>query len=80
MLAHTGLAPDGRGRPWWRLPVHHQLLVRTTLAPAATVPRDRETLAGWLEETWSQVDSWVHSHATLSSSCGLPGAKPARPA
>ena len=63
VLAHTGLASDGRGRPWWRLPVHHRLLVRTTLVPAATVPRDRETLAGWLDETWSQVDSWVHSHA-----------------
>jgi 1-acyl-sn-glycerol-3-phosphate acyltransferase len=63
VLAHTGLAPDGRGRPWWRLPVHHQLIVRTVLAPAATVPRDRETLATWLDETWSQVDSWVHSHA-----------------
>jgi 1-acyl-sn-glycerol-3-phosphate acyltransferase len=63
VLAHTGLASDGRGRPWWQLPVHHRLLVRTTLAPAATVPRDREMLAGWLDETWSQVDSWVHSHA-----------------
>jgi len=62
LLAHTGLAPDGRGRPWWRLPVHHDLIVRTILAPAATVPRDRETLAGWLDDAWSQVDSWVHSH------------------
>lgn len=62
LLAHTGLAPDGRGRPWWRLPVHHELVVRTVLAPAATVPRDRETLAGWLDDAWSQVDSWVHSH------------------
>jgi len=63
LLAHTGFAPDGRGRPWWRLPVHRELLVRTVLAPAATVPRDRETLAGWLDDTWAQVDSWVHSHA-----------------
>jgi 1-acyl-sn-glycerol-3-phosphate acyltransferase len=63
LLAHTGFATDGRGRPWWRLPVHHQLLVRTVLAPAATVPRDRETLARWLDDAWSQVDSWVHRHA-----------------
>jgi hypothetical protein len=59
----TGFAPDGRGRPWWRLPVHRELIVRTVLAPAATVPRDRETLAGWLDDAWAQVDSWVHSHA-----------------
>jgi hypothetical protein len=55
--------------------VHHRLLVRTTLVPAATVPRDRETLAGWLDETWSQVDSWVHSHAVESGD-----ASPARAA
>jgi 1-acyl-sn-glycerol-3-phosphate acyltransferase len=63
VLAHTGFAADGRDRPWWRLPVHRQLLVRTILAPAATVPRDRETLAVWLDDIWSQVDSWVRSHA-----------------
>jgi 1-acyl-sn-glycerol-3-phosphate acyltransferase len=63
LLAHTGFAPDGRGRPWWRLPVHRELIVRTVFAPAATVPRDRETLAGWLDDAWAQVDSWVHSHA-----------------
>jgi 1-acyl-sn-glycerol-3-phosphate acyltransferase len=63
VVAHTGLAPDGRGRPWWRLPIHHQLLVRTVLAPAATVPRDRETLASWLDDAWSQVDKWVQKHA-----------------
>lgn len=63
VLAHTGFAADGRDRPWWRLPVHRQLLVRTILAPADTVPRDREMLAVWLDDVWSHVDSWVHSHA-----------------
>jgi hypothetical protein len=43
--------------------VHRELIVRTVFAPAATVPRDRETLAGWLDDAWAQVDSWVHSHA-----------------
>jgi hypothetical protein len=42
--------------------VHHELVVHTTLLPAATVPRDREALVGWLDDAWSQVDSWVHSH------------------
>ena len=77
LLAHTGLAPDGRGRPWWRFPVHHELIVRTVLVPAATVPRDREPLAGWLDDAWSQIDSWVHSHtvdADRVPSAGLDGA------
>ena len=63
VLAHTGFAADGRDRPWWWLPVHRQLLVRTILVPAATVPRDRETLAIWLDDAWSQVDNWVRNHA-----------------
>ena len=63
VLAHTGFAADGRDMPWWWLPVHRELLVRTILVPAATVPRDRETLAIWLDDTWSQVDTWVRNHA-----------------
>ncbi len=63
VLAHTGFAADGRDRPWWRLPVHRKLLVRTILVPAATVPRDREMLAIWLDRTWSRVDDWVRSHS-----------------
>lgn len=76
LLAHNGLAPDGRSRPWWRLPVHHRLIVRTVLAPAATVPRDRETLASWLDDAWSQIDGWVRSHAAgtdQGSVAGLSG-------
>ncbi len=63
LLAHTGFAADGRNRPWWRLPVHRPLIVRTTFAPAATVPRDRETLSTWLDAAWSQIDTWVEHHA-----------------
>jgi 1-acyl-sn-glycerol-3-phosphate acyltransferase len=63
LLTHSGFAPDGRDRPWWQLPVHRTLLVRTTLVPAAGVPRGEETLTAWLEATWAQVDSWVASHA-----------------
>lgn len=62
LLAHTGFAPDGRNRPWWRLPVHRCLEMRTTLVPGATVPRSAEELPGWLENAWSQVDTWVSDH------------------
>jgi 1-acyl-sn-glycerol-3-phosphate acyltransferase len=63
LLTHSGFAADGRDRPWWRLPVHRTLLVRTTVVAAAAVPRDEETLTAWLEATWSQVDTWVATHA-----------------
>jgi hypothetical protein len=56
--------------------VHRQLLVRTILAPAVTVPRDREMLAVWLDDVWSHVDSWVHSHAADHSTPD-PGGEPA---
>lgn len=59
LLMHTGLAADGRGRPWWRLPVHSELLVRTELVPADRLPRDHDELKQWLDKTWSRVDSWV---------------------
>jgi 1-acyl-sn-glycerol-3-phosphate acyltransferase len=65
LLTHSGFAPDGRDRPWWLLPVHRSLLVRTTVVPAATVPRDEERLTAWLEATWSQVDTWVATHAQI---------------
>ena len=59
LLAHTAFTPDGRDRPWWQLPVHRNLLVRTTLLPAAGVPRDPAAIADWLDATWSTVDDWV---------------------
>jgi 1-acyl-sn-glycerol-3-phosphate acyltransferase len=59
LLAHTAFTPDGRNRPWWLLPVHRNLVIRTTLLPAAGVPRDPATIADWLDATWSTVDEWV---------------------
>lgn len=61
VLAHSGLCPDGRARPWWQLPVHRQLVVRTTLHPASELP-DPDQLGPWLEQTWATVDAWVADH------------------
>jgi 1-acyl-sn-glycerol-3-phosphate acyltransferase len=62
VLTHNGFCPDGRARPWWQLPIHRQLLVRTALFPAAELPRP-DQLSPWLERTWTQVDAWVAGHA-----------------
>jgi 1-acyl-sn-glycerol-3-phosphate acyltransferase len=62
VLTHNGFCPDGRARPWWQLPVHRQLLVRTVVVPAAEVPSPKQ-LASWLDRTWTRVDSWVAEHA-----------------
>jgi hypothetical protein len=62
LLAHTGLARDGRDRPWSQLPVHRALVIRTALAPAATVPREAAALSTWLDTAWSDVDAWVQRH------------------
>ena len=61
VLTHNGFCPDGRARPWWQLPVHRQLLVRTTLIPAAQLP-EPDQLSPWLERTWTKVDAWVADH------------------
>ena len=61
VLTHNGLCPDGRARPWWRLPVHRQLLVHTALHPASDLPKP-DQLDPWLEQTWAQVDAWVAEH------------------
>jgi 1-acyl-sn-glycerol-3-phosphate acyltransferase len=63
LLAHNGFTADGRDRPWWRLPMHRPMMVRTTLVPSATVPRDSDALTAWLEARWAQVDKWVESHS-----------------
>jgi len=63
LLAHSGFATDGRDRPWWQLPDHRNLIVRTTLAPAAIIPRDAEALQAWLDTAWSDIDTWVDRHA-----------------
>jgi hypothetical protein len=61
VLTHNGFCPDGRARPWWQLPVHRQLLIRTALFPAAELPQP-DQLGPWLERTWTQVDAWVAGH------------------
>ncbi|MEO3758542.1 1-acyl-sn-glycerol-3-phosphate acyltransferase [Mycobacterium sp. B14F4] len=58
VLTHSGFSPDGRDRPWWKLPVHHRMLVRTVLVPPTQLPQP-DQLTGWLERTWSSVDAWV---------------------
>ncbi|HEX3650463.1 MAG TPA: 1-acyl-sn-glycerol-3-phosphate acyltransferase [Pseudonocardiaceae bacterium] len=64
VLTHSGFAADGRNRPWWRLPVHTTLLVRTTLVPSVAVPRDEDALTDWLVDAWSTVDTWIAGHST----------------
>src|SRR5207248_508869 len=63
LLAHSGFAADGRDRIWWRLPIHHQLTIRTVLVPAAAVPREEAAARAFLEQAWTQVDTWVEGHA-----------------
>lgn len=65
VLTHNGFSPDGRARPWWQLPIHRQLLVRTVLVPAAQLPQP-DQLSPWLEQTWTQVDAWVAGHTDHS--------------
>ncbi|HVW40060.1 MAG TPA: 1-acyl-sn-glycerol-3-phosphate acyltransferase [Amycolatopsis sp.] len=64
LLAHTGFSDDGRDRPWWRIPVHRSVVVRTELVPAAEVPREPDAAGTWLEHRWAEVDAWVSGHAT----------------
>jgi 1-acyl-sn-glycerol-3-phosphate acyltransferase len=59
LLAHAGFTADGRDRPWWRLPMHRPFLVRTTLVPAAEVPRGERALGLWLDRAWADVDDWI---------------------
>ena len=62
VLTHSGFCADGRARPWWQVPVHRQLLIRTVVVPAAEVPPPKR-LEPWLEQTWTRVDAWVAAHA-----------------
>jgi 1-acyl-sn-glycerol-3-phosphate acyltransferase len=64
LLAHAGFTTDGRDRPWWQVPVHRPFLVRTSLIPAATVPRETAARRAWLESSWTWIDSWVAGHTT----------------
>lgn len=65
VLTHNGFCPDGRARPWWQLPTHRQLLVRTVLLPAAHLPHP-DQMGPWLQRTWAQVDAWVAAHTDHS--------------
>jgi 1-acyl-sn-glycerol-3-phosphate acyltransferase len=65
VVTHNGFCADGRDRPWWQLPVHRQLLVRTVVVPAVRVPPPTR-VGPWLERTWTQVDAWVAAHAERS--------------
>jgi 1-acyl-sn-glycerol-3-phosphate acyltransferase len=61
VLTHSGFCADGRARPWWRLPIHRQLVVHAYLVPAGQLPSP-DQLSSWLQNTWSQVDAWVARH------------------
>jgi 1-acyl-sn-glycerol-3-phosphate acyltransferase len=67
LIAHSGLGPGGRARPWWRLPVRHRVVVRTLLVPPHDVPREPDEVSTWLDEMWTRVDTWVESHAALDA-------------
>lgn len=62
VLTHNGFCSDGRARPWWQLPIHRELLVRTVLIPAAQLPAS-DRLGPWLQRIWTQVDAWVDAHS-----------------
>jgi hypothetical protein len=65
LLAHSGFSRDGRDRPWWRVPMRRDLVVRTVLIPAAQVPREEARVREFLDQAWSQVDTWVEGHTDL---------------
>lgn len=65
LVTHNGFCADGRDRPWWQLPIHRQLLIRTVVLPAARIPPP-DRMGPWLERTWTQVDAWVAAHAERS--------------
>jgi len=65
VVTHNGFCADGRARPWWQLPIHRQLLIRTVVVPAVRIPPPPR-LGPWLERTWTQVDAWVAAHAERS--------------
>lgn len=65
VVTHNGFCADGRARPWWQLPIHRQLLIRTVVVPAGRIPPPPR-MGPWLERTWTQVDAWVAAHAERS--------------
>lgn len=65
LVTHSGMSPDGRSRPWWRLPVHLRVDMRTLLVPPSAVPRNEAGIADFLDRAWEIVDTWVESRAEL---------------
>ena len=65
VVTHNGFCADGRDRPWWQLPIHRQLLIRTVVVPAGRIPPPTR-VGPWLERTWTQVDAWVAAHVEQS--------------
>lgn len=59
LLAHTAFTDDGRDRPWWQLPMHRTMTIRTELVPAVDVPREPAAIGEWIDSTWSTMDDWV---------------------
>jgi 1-acyl-sn-glycerol-3-phosphate acyltransferase len=73
LLAHAGLGTGGRDRPWWWLPVNQQLTMRTVLVPAALVPHDPVVVSHWLDQAWTQIDTWVEGHVAMTTLTGPSG-------
>jgi 1-acyl-sn-glycerol-3-phosphate acyltransferase len=66
LVAHSGFSDDGRDRPWWRIPVGRDFLVRAMLFPAAIVPRDEAGALTFLDSAWTRIDTWVEAFADLN--------------
>ena len=45
--------------------MNRPLVVGTVLIPASQVPRDEDRLRAFLDNAWSQVDTWVEGHVEL---------------
>ena len=58
VLAHSGFCADGRARPWWRLPIHRQMLIRTVLVPAARIPPPDSWAPGSNERGPKSIPGW----------------------
>ncbi|BBX66686.1 1-acyl-sn-glycerol-3-phosphate acyltransferase [Mycolicibacterium psychrotolerans] len=71
VLTHSGFCLDGRARPWWQMPIHRELLVRTALVTSSALPPP-DRLGPWLERVWTQVDAWVAANATASDTTSGP--------
>jgi 1-acyl-sn-glycerol-3-phosphate acyltransferase len=65
LLAHTGLGARGRDRPWWRVPVDQEFLVRAVRVSADEVPRQDAAAGEWLDDAWARIDRWVEQRSGL---------------